>query len=274
MNSAFTFSAHTIMPRFIDNPSTPNLPQGYKHSGQWVEDIRRDLNLSPKEIEANTDALGDGRRIERSYYERIESGAREPWRVSLEKLEALRVVLRQDRPLWEERLGITIPSGVYLEPEFFSPAKDEMGHLRASVNYLHIPRVGIVNAGKGDEYHLASIGEVDEVPHQALLKKQCRLENCFSYHVNGDSMFSEGAKMHRKSIAHGDVVVIEKYRVVQADDLVVIWDKVSQKMLIKAVNEAEDDGFLVFSSYNKGHPPLIRRVSEVKIYGVVVWRGG
>jgi SOS-response transcriptional repressor LexA len=274
MQTFIPVSTFQPMPKFVNNLALPNLPQGYAHAGQWIEDIRRDLNLSPKELEVNTNALGEGRRIERSYYERIESGAREPWRVSLEKLEALRVVLRQDRPVWEERLGVTIPSGVYLEPEFFSPQKDEMGHLRANVNFLHIPRIGVVNAGKGDEYKLATIGEVDEVPHQALIKKQCRLQNCFSYHVNGDSMFSEGAKTHRKSIAHGDVVVIEKYRTVQTDDLVVIWDKVSQKMLIKAVSEADEDGFLVFSSYNKGHPPLIRRVSEVKIYGVVVWRGG
>jgi SOS-response transcriptional repressor LexA len=273
MHPSFIPHANPLMPKFPES-SLPKLPQGYTKIGDWLKDLRLDLDKSAAEIEEMTALLGEDYKFERTYIGKLESGVRSPAQVGKKMLEALRVVLRQDRPMWEERLGVTIPSGVYLEPEFFSPQKDEMGHLRANVNFLHIPRVGIVNAGKGDEYNLANIGEVDEVPHQALIKKQCRLQNCFSYHVNGDSMFSEGAKTHKKSIAHGDVVVIEKYRTVQADDLVVIWDKVSQKMLIKAVSEADEDGFLVFSSYNKGHAPLVRRVSEVKIYGVVVWRGG
>lgn len=115
----YLIPAQPYMPKFLSPLPAPSLPQGYKHVGQWLEDIRKDLNLSPKDIENKTASLGDGRRIERSYYERIESGAREPWRVGSEKIEALRIVLRRDRTEWETRLGVITPSGVFLEPSSF-----------------------------------------------------------------------------------------------------------------------------------------------------------
>jgi transcriptional regulator with XRE-family HTH domain len=151
---------------------------------------------------------------------------------------------------------------------------DPMEHIRAKTHWSKIQRIGVVNAGNSDVYELAPIGEYDDVPEQQLLRRQCKLENCYTYLVNGDSMVSDGTKTHKKAIAHGDIIVIERFRTVQKDDLVVFWDKTEQKMLVKAVNEGSDDGYMVFRSFNSSFPPIVRHESDVKIYGVVVWRGG
>jgi SOS-response transcriptional repressor LexA len=151
---------------------------------------------------------------------------------------------------------------------------DPMAHLRTKPNWTKLPRIGVVNAGNSDVYELAPIGEYDEIPERQLIRKQCKLENCYTYLVNGDSMVSDGTKTHQKAIAHGDIIVIERFRTVQKDDLVVFWDKAEQKMLVKAVNEGSDDGYMVFRSFNSSFPPIVRHESDVKIYGVVVWRGG
>jgi SOS-response transcriptional repressor LexA len=151
---------------------------------------------------------------------------------------------------------------------------DPMEHIRTKTHWSKIQRIGVVNAGNSDVYELAPIGEYDDVPEQQLIRKQCKLENCYTYLVNGDSMVSDGTKTHKKAIAHGDIIVIERFRAIQKDDLVVFWDKTEQKMLVKSVSEGSDDGYMVFRSFNSSFPPIVRHESDVKVYGVVVWRGG
>ncbi|NJK42924.1 MAG: hypothetical protein HC933_00470 [Pleurocapsa sp. SU_196_0] len=151
---------------------------------------------------------------------------------------------------------------------------DPMAHLRVSPLRVKIQRVGWVNAGNSDVFKLAPIDEYDEIPKQQLLKMHCNLDHCFTYLVNGDSMVTDAARTHPKGIADGDLIVVERYRVVMPDDIVVIWDKTDEKMLVKVVKEGDSDGYLVFKSLNHKYPPIFRHESEVKIYGVKVWRGG
>lgn len=151
---------------------------------------------------------------------------------------------------------------------------DPMAHMRVSPEFIKLQRIGWVNAGDSEVYKLAPLEEYDEVPKNQLVKKQCVIKNCFTYVVNGDSMVTDGAKNHPKGISDGDIIVIEKHRLVMPEDIVVIWDKRDQKMLVKAVAEGADDGYLVFKSLNSRYPPIFRHESEIKIYGVKVWRGG
>ncbi|NJK43363.1 MAG: hypothetical protein HC933_03085 [Pleurocapsa sp. SU_196_0] len=81
--------------------------------------MRLDADISPREIEEKTLAYGLDHRLERSYYERIESNQRAPSSVGVRRLEALRVVLRQNRDVWAERTGIDIPTGARLDPDVF-----------------------------------------------------------------------------------------------------------------------------------------------------------
>ena len=90
--------------------------------------------------------------------------------------------------------------------------------------------------------------------------------------ANGDCMVSEGVKRCGKSIGHGDFVAIHRGRAAVDGDMVVFWDKVENKMLVKCVEEADDH--VVFYSLNKNHAPLIRSLHDIHLFGVVVWRGG
>ncbi len=107
-------------PRAKPSGRTPKLPRGYKHFGEWVDALRLDAVITPREIEERTSAYGLDRRIERSYFERIASNQRAPSSVGPRRLEALRVVLGQDRDVWAERSGVDIPTGAQLEPASFS----------------------------------------------------------------------------------------------------------------------------------------------------------
>jgi hypothetical protein len=119
MSTAQALPAST-MPKTVIPHGTAVLPQGYKHPGAWIADLQADLDLSGREVEEITASYGKDYRMERSYYERLKSGEREPYRIGSKKLEALRVALRRNRNEWEERLGITTPTGAQLEPAVFA----------------------------------------------------------------------------------------------------------------------------------------------------------
>jgi SOS-response transcriptional repressor LexA len=107
-------------PRPKSNGVKPIVPHGFKSFGDWLENLRLDADISPRQIEEQTSSYGLERRIERSYYERIESNQRQPEKVGPKRLEALRVVLKQNRDVWTERTGIECPTGARLEPENFN----------------------------------------------------------------------------------------------------------------------------------------------------------
>lgn len=239
--------------------NVPQIPpdtglQPFFEEGQLLRGKRKRLKLTQEQIEEQSN-------LSQPTVSELERGVR-----SIRSLTAERAL---------QYLGVLQFSQSEISRNFSLPsASDPMEHLRASPDWMKLQRIGVVNAGNSDMYELAPIGEYDEVPESQLIRKQCKLENCYTYLVNGDSMVSDGAKIHKKAIAHGDIIVIERYRTIQKDDLVVFWDRQEQKMLVKSVSEGTDDGYMVFRSFNSSFPPIVRHESDVKIYGVVVWRGG
>lgn len=113
----------SMPPRAKPTSRKPVLPKGYKHFGEWADAIRLDADIPPREIETMTAAYGLDRRIERSYFERIASNQRPPSSVGPRRLEALRVVLKQDRETWAFRTGVDIPTGAQLEPATFTASR-------------------------------------------------------------------------------------------------------------------------------------------------------
>lgn len=105
----------TPMPRRLLPQRRPELPRGIKHPGEWLENLRLDLDLKPREVEERTAAFGEPYRVDRTYLSRIESGEREPARVGGKKLEALRAVYRIPRDEFERRTGVSIPRGAHLD---------------------------------------------------------------------------------------------------------------------------------------------------------------
>lgn len=116
MTAYFSLKSQVMpIPRIPAKHRHPELPAGYEHPGQWLEELRRDADKKPREIEDLTGAYGEQYRLERTYLSKLENGTRKPFQFGAKKLEALRAVYGYDRTEWERRLGITIPRGAYLE---------------------------------------------------------------------------------------------------------------------------------------------------------------
>jgi transcriptional regulator with XRE-family HTH domain len=117
--TALTYSV-PLMPRSTEKPRVPNPPRGYKHIGEWLKELRDDAVKSLRDVEEMTVLYGVEYRLERTYLQKLEKNERTPSQIGKKKLEALRLVYRQNLEDWEDRLGITIPPGARLEPATFS----------------------------------------------------------------------------------------------------------------------------------------------------------
>jgi hypothetical protein len=135
--STLVFGIENLMARYANTTLRPELPQGYSHPGQWIEDLMQDQDLVPREVEEKTAAFGRDYRIERSYLARILSNKREITSVGHKKLEALRVALRRDRSEWQRRLGIEIPNAAKLEPASFLDSSENREFQFASLTDAH-----------------------------------------------------------------------------------------------------------------------------------------
>jgi SOS-response transcriptional repressor LexA len=153
-------------------------------------------------------------------------------------------------------------------------APDPLEPYRIKLDLFPVPRLGLVAAGDAEGDMPEPDGTFEQVPLESLKKKGCDTRRCYAYTVNGNSMFTEASRRNPRPLAHGDVVVIERGRIAQKDDLVVLWDHEMSKMLIKEIDEGENGEYLVFTSFNTAHPPIVRTRDQVRVYGVVVWRGG
>ena len=225
--------------------------------GQVIEKLRKTLKMS------QTGLAGFLLGADQSYISKLERGTVDPGGVGVTRFSEIALAF-----------GMTISElGQALEIES-APDADPMEHLRTNLTWAPIQRLGFVAGGDGDGTTPEPDGTYTNVPLEDLKKRGANPKNCFSYTVNGNSMFTEASRRVPRPIAHGDTVVIERGRMPRENDLVVLWDHVESKMLIKAVGEGDNGEYLIFASFNANYPPIVRTRDQVKLYGVVVWRGG
>lgn len=138
---------------------------------------------------------------------------------------------------------------------------------------IHIPIYGKVSAGSDEPEPME--GESLGIPNYILKSLQIRepQRELAGYLVNGNSMFyaSDGARA--RGLKHGDFIAVQRFATPREGDMVVIWDRQNEKMLVKLFDETEE--WLVFRSVNSSaNPPITRRRDDVHVYGVVVFKAG
>ncbi|WP_337869171.1 S24 family peptidase [Meiothermus sp.] len=149
-------------------------------------------------------------------------------------------------------------------------ALEGLKRLEAGLHFATFPVQASAMAGhKSTE---SSEGLVS-IPLEDLRALGVRPENVRVYAVNGDCMVSESVRGMGQSIAPGDRVAVDIGRMPRAGDVVVAWDGLGERMLIKRYQEEGEH--IVFYPARHSVPPVVRhRDDPVKIIGPVVWRGG
>jgi Peptidase S24-like len=275
-DSKFANTVMRTMPRVISEKRTPELPAGYTHVGQLLEDWRKDTDLKPREVEEATAAISEDRKVERSYISKLETGSRTPHQLSMKRLEALRVVYKIDREFFERSLGVVIPRGAQLEPVSFNATAPRLSTamMAAQVNARSealadmMPVLGkpVYASGSGPSF-------LDEEPEGEIGIPQTYLErypNLMVQRIHGTSMEPDFPNGHY-------ALVVPDMALATSTSAVCVWLSDNGRV-IKYLGEAREDGDHVLYQTN---PPtgernvLVAPVGSI-ILGVVVdvIRGG
>jgi transcriptional regulator with XRE-family HTH domain len=205
------------------------------------------------------------------YLSQLETG-KVDWRNSRRYAAAIIRAIGFTRDELNEHLGMGDADLTVLNVDD-DDASQGMQQLEVHPEWIEFPVLGVVAAGKKNIGLKPLRGVKSFVPREHLKKKGIRDPTEVSvYLANGDCMVSDAVRISGKSIGHGDFVAIHRNRAAVEGDMVVFWDKIESKMLVKCVEEGDDH--IVFYSLNKNHPPIIRSEHDIHFFGVVVWRGG
>lgn len=131
--------------------------------------------------------------------------------------------------------------------------KDEMGKLIPGKEFFAIPLLGSIKAGVPQEEYQAFLNSISI--DQFLIR---RPDTCYALQVKGDSMVEAG-------IFEGDIVIIDKGKSPQTNDVVVA--QIDDKFTLKHFQRKQ--GKVVLMPANPKYRPLYPSDSLV-IFGVVI----